>query len=86
VDGSSCAILLVDRDEGQFYPQIVKGEDEGVYRSVVIPQLRNLYEDVLTRGRQSWSTRTSSLISHSVICAPLMIQNMNFGILVVRKR
>jgi len=87
VDGSSCAILLVDREEGQFYPQIVKGEDEGVYRSVVIPQLRNLYEDVLASGEAVMvHSDRHPLISPSVICAPLMIRNMNFGILVVRKK
>jgi len=87
VEGRSCAILLVDQEAGEFYPRIVKGEDEPDYLSVVIPALKNLFEDVLAKQEAIMvHSDRHPHISPSVICAPLLIRNTTFGILAIRKK
>jgi len=87
VDGEACLLLLYDREEDRFYPQIVRPETEEAPVKEQLPFLTKiLYKVIEAQEAIVLHNEDHPLFSPSLICAPLMIRGNPFGVLVVRRK
>jgi len=87
VDGEACYLFLYDRDEGSFYPQIVRPTSEESDLRAQLSSLSKILHKAITRQEAIIATHHDHpLFSPSLICAPLMIRGNPFGVLAVRRK
>ncbi len=87
VSGECCALFLYDVDSGDFYPRIIRDNNNGSFRQNTIPVLKDLFKEVVEKkDALIVNSESDALIAPSVICAPLMIRDNVLGVLSIRKK